>query len=269
MELYIFLVLIVYFNVMAFINYQIKKRKKYECKDVRKISNEEYIILKHNSKEKNSDFIKYYAYKLYVYQYIASVEGRLGIFLSNKNVNFYSLNKAEKLIYTFFIGRSKRLRFANGDKNINIAITQQRLSIKRNLLNEGLIKDKLFNFEILLGYVFRVLSIFTIATIFMYLEVLPPKFQSPEIKEIIVYAFTSFNEMTIIYIMFIFIAIVSYKPEYVTLNGKCHIVEFEKDNLESTDTFSEEVIFKEPEKNIKRYLINKTDFLKILGLGRW
>lgn len=61
----------------------------------------------------------------------------------------------------------------------------------------------------------------------------------------------------------------SYKPEYVTLNGKCHIVEFEKYNPESTDTFSEEVIFQEPEKNLKRYLINKTDFLRILGLGRW
>lgn len=176
MELYIFLVLVVYFNTIAFINYEIKKRKKYECKDIRKISNEEYIILKHNSKEKNSDFIKYYGYKLYVYQYIASVEGRLGIFSSNKNVNFYSLNKPEKLIYNFFNANPKRLRFANGDKDINIAITQQRLSIKRNLLNEGLIKNKLFDFEILFGYFVRVLSIFTIATIFMYLQVLSPKF---------------------------------------------------------------------------------------------
>lgn len=268
MELYIFLVLVVYFNIIAFINYQVKKRKKYECKDIRKISNEEYIILKHNSKEKNSDFIKYYGYKLYVYQYIASVEGRLGIFLSNKNVNFYSLNKAEKLIYNFFNGEPKRLRFANGDKNINMAITQQRLSIKRNLLDEGLIKDKLFDFEILFGYVFRVLSMFTITTLFIYLAVLSPKFQ-PEIKDIIVYAFTGFNQATIMYIMCIFIAISSYKPEYVTLSGICHILEFEKDNPESTDTFSEEVIFQEPEKNLKRYLINKTDFLRILGLGRW
>ena len=47
------------------------------------------------------------------------------------------------------------------------------------------------------------------------------------------------------------------------------MMEFEKDNPENTDTFSEEVIFQEPEKNLKRYLINKTDFLKILGLGRW
>ncbi|MCI6189431.1 MAG: hypothetical protein MSA89_10565 [Clostridium sp.] len=268
MELYIFLVLVVYFNIIAFINYQVKKRKKYECKDIRKISNEEYIILKHNSKEKNSDFIKYYGYKLYVYQYITSVEGRLGIFLSNKNVNFYSLNKAEKLIYNFFNGEAKRLRFANGDKNINMAITQQRLSIKRNLLDEGLIKDKLFDFEILFGYVFRVLSMFTITTLFLYLAVLSPEFQ-PEIKDIIVYAFTGLNQATIMYIMFIFIAISSYKPEYVTLSGKCHMMEFEKDNPENTDTFSEEVIFQEPEKNLKRYLINKTDFLKILGLGRW
>lgn len=268
MELYIFLVLVVYFNTIAFINYEIKKRKKYECKDIRKISNEEYIILKHNSKEKNSDFIKYYGYKLYVYQYIASVEGRLGIFSSNKNVNFYSLNKPEKLIYNFFNGNPKRLRFANGDKDINIAITQQRLSIKRNLLNEGLIKNKLFDFEILFGYFVRVLSIFTIATIFMYLQVLSPKFQ-PKITDIIVDTFTSFNEMTIIYIVFIFIAIASYKPEYVTLNGKCHILEFEKDNPKSIDTFSEEVIFQEPKKSLKKYLINKIDFLKILGLGKW
>lgn len=268
MELYILLVLVVYFNTIAFINYQIKKRKKYECKDIRKISNEEYIILKHNSKEKNSDFIKYYGYKLYVYQYIASVEGRLGIFLSNKNVNFYSLNKAEKLIYNFLTGKPKRLRFANGDKDINMAIIQQRLSIKRNLLNEGLIKDKLFDFEILFGYVFRFLTIFIITTLFIYLEVLSPEFQ-PKITEIVVYAFTSLNEATIIYIMFIFIAMASYKPEYVTLSGICHILEFEKDNPESTDTFSEEVIFQEPEKNLKRYLINKTDFLRILGLGRW
>ncbi len=134
-------------------------------------------------------------------------------------MDFYSLNKAEKLIYNFFTGKPKRLRFANGDKNINMAITQQRLSIKRNLLNEGLVKNKLFDFEILFGYVVRVLSIFTIATIFMHLQILSPKFQ-PKITDIIV------------------------------------------------DAFSEEVIFQEPEKSLKKYLINKIDFLKILGLGR-
>ena len=55
-----------------------------------------------------------------------------------------------------------------------------------------------------------------------------------------------------------------YMPNYVTSKGLYYMAEFEK---ERPDTIirDEKFIFQEPEKNLKRYLVSRMDFLRILG----
>lgn len=126
----------------------------------------------------------------------------LGTFLANKEADFYKLDKIEKMIYSYFVGSPKRIRFAAGDVNIRYEVNKKILNIKRKMLDEGLIIGK-FNPKILLGYFLRLVL------------------------------------LTILEALVIFIYLIPFEDE--------------------------KFIFQEPEKNLKRYLVSRMDFLRILG----
>lgn len=265
MESYIVVVAILYAFIMNFLKQKFSKEPTYDGEDIRELSPEEYIILKNNSKEKDSQIIKYYGYKLYVYQYLHSLEGVLGTFLAKKEADFYKLDKIEKMIYSYFVGSPKRIRFAAGDVNIRYEVNKKILNIKRKMLDEGLIIGK-FNPKILLGYFFRLVLLTILEALVIFIYLIPFEMNGGVITPF--YAFLIYPKLElrilIIHIVLSIVAIVMYMPNYVTSKGLYYMAEFEK---ERPDTIirDEKFIFQEPEKNLKRYLVSRMDFLRILG----
>lgn len=265
MESYIVVVGILYAFIMNFLKQKFSKEPTYDGEEIRELSPEEYIILKNNSKEKDSQIIKYYGYKLYVYQYLHSLEGTLGTFLANKEADFYKLDKIEKMIYSYFVGNPKRIRFAAGDVNIRYEVNKRILNIKRKMLDEGLIIGK-FNPKILLGYFFRVVLLAILEALVIFIYLIPFKMNGGVITPF--YAFLIYPKLElrilIIHIVLSIVAIVMYMPNYVTSKGLYYMAEFEKERPD-TIIIDEKFIFQEPEKNLKRYLVSGMDFLRILG----
>lgn len=265
MESYIIVVGILYICIMNFLKKRFSKEPTYDGEDVRELRPEEYIILKNNSKEKDSHIIKYYGYKLYVYQYLHSLEGVLGTFLAKKDADFYKLDKIERMIYSYFIGEPKRIRFAGGDVNIRYEVNKRIINIKRKMLDEGLIIGK-FNIKILLGYFFRMVLLAAIDALVIFIYLIPLKMRGGIITPF--YTFLVYPNLElrvlVIHIALSIVALAICRPNYVTSKGLYYMAEFEKDRPD-TLTIDEKFIFQEPEKNLKRYLVSRMDFLRILG----
>lgn len=248
-----FIIIILYYIGVKILTYIVERVEVTKYDKERSLTNEEYIILKHNSRETNSHFFKYYIYNLYLNKYISSTERILGSFMSNKNVDFYSLSKCEKLIYNFFIGKEKRKRFAEGDPKVKFSIYALRGKIKENLIKEGLLKSR-FNYSILSVYFFEILLVFLLIS---------RGFYENSIKT---GSITGFLCIIIILIAFVSIDIVSYNPNHITYSGRYYMKKFENESKDVyVDFYNEKLIYSNRKDNLKRYLITEIDFLKILG----